>query len=128
MLPPAPRAPSYHPPCMTWDADQWRRRFEIGADDARRYVRENRTRIAKNDPRSEAAKLFVDHCTAEADLYDQLLGSTDSRRALTQRIEQLSTGAIRAPSGIYERARYEAEWRRACEALSKELAATDGDS
>jgi hypothetical protein len=107
---------------MRWDAERWSRRFEAGATDAERYVRENRVRIAKNDPRVEAAKRAVDDSCAKADLYDALLGSTASRRSLQQQIESLQTRAIPIRANIYERARYEAEWRRECEALIRELA------
>lgn len=110
---------------MTWDAEQWRRRFEMGAADAERYVRENRGRIARNDPRSWAAQHAVDEYTAKADLSDALLGWTETSASLRHRVEQLSKGKVQYPTNIYERSRYESAWRRECEQLLKELGAIE---
>lgn len=112
---------------MSWDAEQWSRRFQLGATDAERYVRENRARIARSDPRSESAKGAVDTYSAKADLYGELLGATGSRQALSHRIEDLQMGAIPHRSDIYERARYESAWRRECDALAKELASGNAE-
>ncbi|MGN6108229.1 MAG: hypothetical protein ACTHU0_24190 [Kofleriaceae bacterium] len=106
---------------MTWDAEQWTRRFELGATNAASYVRENRGRIARNDPRSLAAQRSVDEYAAKADLCDALLGWTETSDSLRHRIEQLSKERVQYPMNIYERSRYESAWRRECELLLKEL-------
>jgi len=113
---------------MPWDAEQWSRRFELGANNADSYVRENRSRIARNDPRTEAAKCAVDDYSAKVDLYESLLGWTDSRYSLRHQVEGLRKSAVPKRSNIYERARYEAAWRRECEAIATELAASNEEA
>lgn len=109
---------------MSWDSERWTRRLSSGADGARTYVRQNRQRIAGNDPRRKAASLMVDQNEAKADLYEDLIGYTGSLDLLKRRVLELQRlGPRIMPPGLFDASSYVDAWQGECNLLLAELAA-----
>jgi hypothetical protein len=108
---------------MSWDAEEWTRRFDNEAEHAQRYIREKRRLIGTNDPRAKSYEGEMDRSRAWSDLAEHLMGFTSTKETLRRAVETAKqSGPSPMPKDLFDAQRYRAEWGRRCDALLAQLA------
>ena len=86
------------------------------AEDAKRYLKELKTRIQKNDPRADMSKFEFDKTLAKYTLYNHLCDRSyfETKEVLRVKLERLETESFESTIPPYNLEEYKSAFEREC--------------